>query len=215
MAALALLLALVCTAIMPAAGQPVGSRPVKIVALGDSLVAGLGLTAEATFPARLERALRAKGLTVEVVNAGVSGDTSTDGLARLEWSVPEDTDAVILELGANDALRGLDPARTRWALESIVGQLVDRHVTVLLAGMRAPPNMGPEFVTAFEAIYPDLAARFDLVYYPFFLDGVAAQANLNQQDGMHPNAAGIDVIVQKLLPKVEELVARARRDRGL
>ena len=186
----------------------------KIVALGDSLVAGLGLPAQATFTVRLEQALRARGLSVDIANAGVSGDTSADGLARLDWSIPDDTDAVILELGANDALRGIDPARTRGALEGIVRRLAERRITVLLAGMRAPPNMGADFAGAFDAIFPDLAARFDLLYYPFFLDGVAAERDLNQRDGMHPNAAGIEVIVKRLLPKAEELVARARQEHG-
>ncbi len=213
MLALAAIVATACAAIVPAAGQP-SARAVKIVALGDSLVAGLGLPAEATFTALLEQALRAKGLSVDIANAGVSGDTSADGLARLDWSIPDDADAVILELGANDALRGIDPARTRGALEGIVRRLAERRITVLLAGMRAPPNMGADFAGAFDAIFPDLAARFDLLYYPFFLDGVAAERDLNQHDGMHPNAAGIEVIVKRLLPKAEELVARARQEHG-
>ena len=216
MLALAASVALACAAATPALGQsaaPADTRPVKLVALGDSLTAGLGLPVDATFTARLEQALRGKGLAVDVANAGVSGDTSTDGLARLDWSVPDDTDGVIVELGANDALRGIDPKRTRWAIESIVRQLSERHVVVLIAGMRAPPNMGAEFTAAFDAIYPDLAKQFDCLYYPFFLDDVAAREAFNQHDGMHPNAAGVDVIVARMLPKVEELVARARKKR--
>jgi acyl-CoA thioesterase-1 len=186
-------------------------RPVRIVALGDSLTAGLGLSADATFPAKLEKALRAKGLTVEVSNAGVSGDTASGGLARLDWSVPEGTDAVIVELGANDMLRGIDPKVTRTALEEIVRRLTERRIIVLLAGMRAAPNLGPDYGRAFETIYSDLAAKNGLLLYPFFLDGVAAEAKLNQHDGLHPTAAGIDAIVTRILPKAEELVGRVRR----
>jgi len=188
-------------------------RPVRIVALGDSLTAGLGLPADQAFPAKLEQALRAKGLAVEVTNAGVSGDTASSGLARLDWSIPEGTDAVIVELGANDMLRGIDPKITRHALEGIVRRLADRRVAVLLAGMRAAPNLGPDFGRDFEAIYSELAARNDLLLYPFFLDGVAGEAELNQRDGLHPTAAGIDAIVARILPKVEELVSRVRGKR--
>jgi acyl-CoA thioesterase I len=189
--------------------------PVRIVALGDSLTAGLGLPANAAFPARLEQALRAKGIAVEISNAGVSGDTATGGLARLDWSVPEGTEAVIVELGANDTLRGIDPKVTRQALEEIVRRLRGRGIAVLLAGMRAAPNLGPDYARDFEAIYSDLAARNDLLLYPFFLDGVATDAKLNQRDGLHPTAAGVDAIVARILPKAEELVARARAKRGM
>jgi acyl-CoA thioesterase-1 len=187
---------------------------VKIVALGDSLTAGLGLPVEATFPARLAAALQAKGIATSVVNAGVSGDTASGGLGRLDWSVPEDTEAVILELGANDALRGIDPKVTRAALEPIVQRLKDRRIAVLLAGMRAPRNMGPDYVGAFDGIFPSLASAHGLVFYPFFLDGVAADPKLNLPDGLHPTAAGIDVIVKNIMPKVEELIARVRAVRG-
>jgi acyl-CoA thioesterase I len=187
---------------------------VKIVALGDSLTAGLGLPSEAAFPAKLAQALRDKGITVEVANAGVSGDTAADGLSRIDWSVPEGADAAIVELGANDALRGIDPRLTRAAIEAILRRLRDRNIAVLLAGMRAPPNMGAAYAQAFDPIFPELASRFDVVFYPFFLDGVAAERALNQPDGMHPTAAGIDVIVAHILPKVEELIARARKERG-
>jgi acyl-CoA thioesterase I len=189
--------------------------PVRIVALGDSLTAGLGLPANAAFPARLEQALRAKGIAVEISNAGVSGDTATGGLARLDWSVPEGTEAVIVELGANDTLRGIDPKVTRQALEEIVRRLRGRGIAVLLAGMRAAPNLGADYARDFEAIYSDLAARNDLLLYPFFLDGVATDAKLNQRDGLHPTAAGVDAIVARILPKAEELVARARAKRGM
>src|SRR5262245_48943025 len=171
--------------------QPLAAveRPVRIVALGDSLTAGYGLAADKAFPARLARALAARGHVVEIANAGVSGDTTSDGLARLDWSVPDGTDAVILELGANDALRGIDPAIVRAALEAIMSRLKERRIAVLLAGMRAPPNLGVDYVRAFDAIFPELATKFGAVLYPFFLDGVATERNLNQPDGMHPTAA--------------------------
>jgi len=184
------------------------ARTVKLVAFGDSLTAGLGLPADASFPARLERALKARGHDVSVQNAGVSGDTASGGLARLDWSVPGETDGVILELGANDALRGVDPAVTRKALEAMIQRLQARGVHVLLAGMRAPRNLGADYVSKFDAIYPELAAKYAVVFDPFFLEGVAADAALNQGDGMHPNAAGVDAIVARILPKVEELILR-------
>ena len=189
-------------------------RPVKIVALGDSLTAGYNLPASAAFPVKLEKALKAKGHAVEIANAGVSGDTASGGLARLDWSVPEGTDAVIVELGANDMLRGIDPAVTRRALEEIVRRLTDRRIPVLLAGMRAIPNLGVEYAQGFEAIYAELAAKYDVLLYPFFLEGIATDAKLNQRDGVHPTAAGIDKVVAGVLPKAEELVGRARKRRG-
>ncbi|MFL4981080.1 MAG: arylesterase [Xanthobacteraceae bacterium] len=196
--------------------QPVlaADAPVRIVALGDSLTAGFGLPPEATFPARLEAALRARGLAVEVANAGVSGDTVSGGLARLDWSVPEGTHAVIVELGANDALRGVDPAVTRSALDAILRRLGERHIAVLLTGMRAPPNMGADYVRAFDAVFPTLAAAHDVVFDPFFLDGVAADRALNQPDGLHPTAGGVEAIVRRILPKAEELVARVKAKRA-
>jgi acyl-CoA thioesterase-1 len=189
-------------------------RPVRIVALGDSLTAGFNLPASAAFPAKLDKALKAKGLAVEIVNAGVSGDTASGGLARLDWSVPEGTDAVIVELGANDMLRGVDPAVTRRALEEIARRLTERRIPVLLAGMRAVPSFGVEYVGAFETIYSDLAAKYDLLVYPFFLEGIVGDAKFNQRDGLHPTAAGVDKIVSGILPKAEELVARVRERRG-
>jgi acyl-CoA thioesterase-1 len=199
---------------MPAAGSAkAAQRPVSIVVLGDSLSAGLGLPVEHAFPAKLAAALKAKGVDATITNAGVSGDTASGGLARLDWSVPDGTDAVIIELGANDALRGLDPNVTKAALDAILRRLAARHITVLLAGMRAPPNMGPEYTKAFDGIYPALASTHPLVFYPFFLDGVAADPKLNQGDGMHPNGAGIEAIVARILPRVEELIARARAGR--
>ena len=213
--AFALVVAALALAVPLVRGAGAADGPVRIVALGDSLTAGLGLPANAAFPARLEQALKAKGMAVEISNAGVSGDTAVGGLARLDWSVPEGTEAVIVELGANDTLRGIDPKVTRQALEEIVRRLRGRGIAVLLAGMRAAPNLGPDYARDFEAIYSDLAARNDLLLYPFFLDGVATDAKLNQRDGLHPTAAGVDAIVARILPKAEELVARARAKRGM
>ncbi len=188
--------------------------PVKIVALGDSLTAGLGVTAQDAFPEKLAQALKAKGIAATVTNAGVSGDTASGGLSRLDWSVPDGTDAVVLELGANDALRGIDPQLTRKALAEIVRRLQDRHIAVLLCGMLAPRNMGPDYVQAYDAIFPALASERGLVFYPFFLEGVATDPKLNQRDGLHPTAAGVDVIVAGILPKVEDLIARVRAARA-
>ena len=210
-AALAAVMVAAVAVAWPAAAA---ERPVRIVALGDSLTSGVGLAGSAAFPARLEKALRAKGLAVEIANAGVSGDTASGGLARLDWAVPPGTDAVIVELGANDMLRGVDPKVTRKALEEIVRRLTERRLPVLLAGMRAAPNLGDDYVRDFEAIYPDLARSYDLLLYPFFLDGIVANARFNQRDGLHPTAAGIDRIVTGILPKAEELVARVRDKRG-
>ncbi|GAA0280135.1 hypothetical protein GCM10008965_54110 [Methylorubrum aminovorans] len=182
--------------------------PLKLVALGDSLTAGYRLPAEAAFPAVLERALKAKGYRVEIANAGVSGDTSTGGLDRLDWSVPDGTQGVILELGANDMLRGTDPAVTRKALETIIVRLKERRIPVLLAGMLAAPNLGTEYRTRFDAIYPDLARAHDLVLYPFFLDGVAGQRANTMDDGLHPTAKGVERVVEGILPTVETFLGR-------
>jgi acyl-CoA thioesterase I len=179
------------------------AKPVKMVVLGDSLSAGLGLSASAAFPAQLQKALEIKGISVDMINAGVSGDTSSGGRDRLDWSVPEGTEAVIVELGANDALRGIDPIVTRAALTDILTRLKARRVAVLLCGMVAPPNYGSDYSARFNAIYPDLAKSFGVPLYPFFLEGVAADASLNQADGLHPTAEGVDVIVKNILPTVE------------
>jgi acyl-CoA thioesterase I len=186
-------------------------RPVRIVALGDSLTAGLGLPAHQAFPVRLQAALKAKGIAAEIADAGASGDTAANGLARLDWAVPDKTDGVIVALGANDMLRGIDPAVTRKALDDILRRLGARKIPVLLAGMRAAPNFGADFGKRFEAIYPELAASHGALLYPFLLDGVAADARLNQRDGIHPTAAGVDRMVAGILPKVEELIARIRQ----
>ena len=209
---LAVVLALLAYVVAPQAARA-ADAPVKIVVLGDSLSAGYGLPGQAALPARLAEALKAKGVAATVVNAGVSGDTASGGRDRLDWSVPDGTDAVIVELGANDALRGLDPALTKAAFEAILQKLQQRRVAVLLAGMKAPRNMGPDYASRFDAIYPALAAAHPVVFYPFFLEGIAADAKLNLADGMHPNAAGVDVIVARILPQVEELIARVRANR--
>jgi acyl-CoA thioesterase-1 len=174
-----------------------------MVVLGDSLSAGFGLAGSDAFPAKLQKALKAKGIDVDMINAGVSGDTSSGGRDRLDWSVPEGTRAVIVELGANDALRGTDPAVTRAALSDIVTRLKARGIAVLLCGMLAPPNYGSDFAARFNAIYPDIAKSSGVALYPFFLAGVAADASLNQKDGMHPTAEGVEVIVKNILPTVE------------
>jgi acyl-CoA thioesterase I len=197
------------------AGYPwAAERPINIVAFGDSLTAGYGLSANDAFPAQLQRALNAKGLAVKVVNAGVSGDTTVGGLSRLDWSVPDGTEAVILELGANDALRGFDPAITRKTLDTMLRRFQERKIPVLLCGMVAPPNLGAEYGGAFNSIYPDLAAQTGAMLYPFFLTGVAADPKLNQGDGLHPTAAGVAVIVDRILPQVEQLIARAKGSRS-
>ncbi len=183
------------------------SKPLKLVALGDSLTAGYNLPASAAFPTVLEKMLRDKGISVEIANAGVSGDTSQGGLERLDWSVPDGTDGVILELGANDALRGVDPALTERSLDAIVTGLKARGIPVLLAGMYAPRNLGTEYATRFDSIYPDLAKAHGLVLYPFFLEGIAGDRALNQPDLLHPTAEGVRVIVRNILPTVERFLA--------
>ncbi|KAB2851637.1 MAG: arylesterase [Hyphomicrobiaceae bacterium] len=188
-------------------------KPVKIVALGDSLTAGFRLRPSEAFPVQLAAALRKKGIEVEIVNAGVSGDTSRAGLERLDWAVPEGTEAVIIELGANDALRGVDPAETRRSLDAIMRRLKSRGIEMLLAGMEAPRNLGPEYGRAFNAIYPELAQAHGSLLYPFFLKGVALDPKLNLPDGLHPTAEGVARIVERIMPDVIELVARARRRR--
>ena len=186
------------------------AAPVTILALGDSLTAGQGLVLAEGFPARLEAALKAKGHDVKVINAGVSGDTAADGAARLDWALAEPVNAVIVELGDNDALRGLPVAQAEQALNQLLTALEQKKLPTLLAGMKAPPNMGADYQTQFEGMYQRLAAKHPTVLvYPFFLDGVAADPKLNQDDGIHPNAAGVDVIVARMLPSVEQLLGKA------
>jgi acyl-CoA thioesterase-1 len=189
------------------------TKPVKLVVLGDSLSAGLGLPAQQAFPTKLQKSLQAKGIAIDMTNAGVSGDTTSGGRDRLDWSVPDGTDGVIIELGANDALRGIDPDLTRTALTDIVQRLKARKIPVMLCGMLAPPNYGAEYAARFNSIYPDLAKKFDVPLYPFFLDGVAADAKLNQADGIHPTAAGVDIIVGNIMPTVEAFLRNISEQR--
>jgi acyl-CoA thioesterase I len=185
---------------------PVRAETKTLLALGDSLTAGLGLDPAQAFPAQLEAALIARGHDVVVMNAGVSGDTAAQGAARLDWALTEDVDGVLVELGANDALRGLPPEQAEQALDDILAKLKQRNLPVLLLGMKAPPNLGPDYVTKFDAMYPALAAKYGVALYPFYLDGVAADAKFNQADGMHPNSQGVDEIVKRVLPAVETLL---------
>lgn len=184
--------------------------PPVLLALGDSLTAGYGLAARDSFPAQLEAALRAKGRAVRVVNAGVSGDTSAGGLARLDWALADKPDAALVALGANDGLRGLEPARLAANLDAIVARLRAAGIKVLLVGMEAPPNLGREYATAFRAAFTQVAQRHRVALYPFFLDGVAADPKLNQKDGLHPTAQGVAVMVARMLPQVEALLDQVR-----
>jgi len=186
------------------------SQMIRIVALGDSLTAGLGLNGSDALPAVLQRLLTDKGFAVEIQNAGVSGDTTSGGLARLDWAVPDGTDAVIVALGANDMLTGLDVARARTNVESIIERLKARHISVLLAGMHANRTLGDAYVTAFDRIFPELAEKHGLVLYPFLLDGVALDPKLNQPDGIHPTAEGVRRIADRMLPSVEKLIEEVK-----
>jgi acyl-CoA thioesterase-1 len=196
------------TLLAGAGGGLAQERPLTIVVLGDSLSVGYGLPREAAFPEALERKLKARGHNIRMVNAGVSGDTATGGLERLDWSVPDGTDGVIVELGANDMLRGVDPAVTRKAIEAIVTRLKARGVAVMLAGMYAQRNLGPAYTERFDAIYRELAEKHGLVLYPFFLEGVAGERALNLPDGLHPTAKGIERIVERIIPAVESFLRR-------
>jgi acyl-CoA thioesterase I len=193
-----------------APGQPAAeaATPVKLVAFGDSLTAGYLLKPDQSFPAQLDAALAAKGYKVDVTNAGVSGDTTAAGLERFDWAVPPGTDAVILELGANDALRGQSPADAKANLDALIAKLKARNIAVLLAGMRAPKNWGEAYAREFDGMYAELAQKHDLILYPFFLDGVALDPSLNLDDGLHPNGKGVAEIVRRILPKVEDLLQR-------
>ncbi|VAW10954.1 Arylesterase precursor [hydrothermal vent metagenome] len=191
--------------------QPALAQTFTLVAFGDSLTAGLGVGPRDNFPAQLEARLRKKGYDVTVQNAGVSGDTAAAGLARLDWSIGEDAGAVIVALGSNDALRGLAPAEMEKNLDAILGRLTERGLPVLLAGMLAPPNLGPEYAAEFEPVFARVAKAYGALYYPFFLKGVAADPSLNQNDGMHPNPDGVRVMVANILPLVEALIERAKK----
>ncbi len=183
----------------------------RLLVLGDSLVAGYGLPPGQSLPDQLQRDLAASGTAVTVINAGVSGDTTAGGLARLDWSLADNPDAVIIVLGGNDMLRGLPPEGTAANLDAIVSRLRERNIEVLLAGMLAPRNLGPAYIKAFDGIYPALAHRHDIEFYPFFLDGVALDPALNLDDGLHPNRQGIIEISRRMLPVVERLLARLER----
>ncbi|CDX25947.1 multifunctional acyl-CoA thioesterase I and protease I and lysophospholipase L1 [Mesorhizobium sp. ORS 3324] len=202
LAAALLLFLTVCGAVSSARAQTF-----SIVGFGDSLMAGFSLAPGQGFTDRLQAALKAKGLDVTVANAGVSGDTTSGGLARLDWSVPDGTRLVILELGANDMLRGVSPGIAEKNLDTMLAKLKQRGIPVLLAGMRAAPNLGADYQNTFDAIYPRLAAKYDAPLYPFFLDGVAGHPDLQLEDGLHPNPKGVDVMVERILPTVRKAVA--------
>ena len=204
---------LVCMA-MPI-GAAAEQRPIRIVALGDSLTAGFMLPATESFPVQLEQALKAKAYAVEVINAGVSGDTTAAALDRFEWAVPDGIDAAIVELGANDALRGLDPGLARRNLDAIIRRLKAKGAEILIAGMIAPRNWGEAYAQQFDAIFPELARAHGALLYPFFLEGVALRQDLNLDDGLHPNGKGVAEIIERILPSVEELIRRvvAKRNR--
>jgi len=188
--------------------QP-ASEPTRILALGDSLTAGYGLPAQDGFVAQLGDALAEAGHDIVMIDAGVSGDTTAGGLSRLDWALAGGADVAIIELGANDALRGIDPASSRTNLDGIMTALGERGIPALLAGMYAPRNLGADYVAAFDGMYPELAAEHDAILYPFFLEGVAADPALNQDDGIHPNSRGVAIIVAAMLPDVIALIERA------
>ena len=192
--------------------SPAVAEPYRIVGFGDSLMAGYGLGPGEGFPEKLQAALQKRGHDVVIANAGVSGDTSSGGLSRLDWSVPDGTQLVILELGANDMLRGIAPEVTEQNLDKMLGRLKQRGMAVLLVGMVAAPNLGPDYADAFNGIFPRLAEKHSVPLYPFFLDGVAADRQFLLEDGMHPNAAGIDRMVERVLPAVEKLIAAKADD---
>ncbi|PIW26081.1 MAG: arylesterase [Rhodospirillales bacterium CG15_BIG_FIL_POST_REV_8_21_14_020_66_15] len=210
--AAALALAVLLSAVPPSGA----AQPLRLLVLGDSLTAGYGLAAEDAFTARLGAALKAAGRDATVLNAGVSGDTTAGGRARIGWALADRPDAVIVELGANDGLRGLDPRATRDNLDAILATVRAAGLPVLLTGMLAPPNLGRDYAEDFNAVYPRLAEKHGVPFYPFFLAGVAARPELNQDDGIHPNAKGVKVIVERILPYVLDLLARAgeRADRS-
>jgi acyl-CoA thioesterase I len=195
------------------AGPDPKAATIRIVAYGDSLMAGFGVALPEAFPAQLERALLKKGYKVEVINAGVSGDTTAAALARFDWAVPDGVDAAIVELGANDALRGQDPAQAKQNLDTILTRLKSKSIEVLLAGIPAPRNWGDAYVKAFDGMFTELAQKHGTALYPFFLDGVALKANLSLPDGLHPNPQGIAVVVERIMPAVEALIAKAATKR--
>ena len=193
-------------ALATATAQAEESSPQRLMVFGDSLTAGYGLASEDSLPAQLQRALRERGHAVTVINAGVSGDTTSGGLSRLEWTLADDPQAVILALGANDGLRGINPGLTRDNLQQMLEIMQQRELPVLLLGMLAPPNLGRDYGEAFNAIYPDLAEEYSVLLYPFFLEDVVGEPQLNLEDGIHPNRQGVAVVVDNILPLVEQLL---------
>ena len=191
--------------------QVSAAETVKIVMLGDSLTAGYGLARGQSVPAQLEMALKAGGLNVKIINAGVSGDTSAGGMTRLAWALAEKPEGLIIELGANDGLRGLDPKQTFKNLNAIIEQALSAHIEVLLTGMLAPPNLGPEYGKNFNRVYPLLAHYHGIELYPFYLEGIVSDSTLNLEDGLHPNEKGVAIIVKNLMPKVKKLIAKIKR----
>jgi acyl-CoA thioesterase-1 len=202
--------ALALAALFLAIATPAMAAQIKILAMGTSLTQGYGLPPGTEIPAVLQAQLKAKGIDATVLNAGVSGDTSAGGLSRIDWSLADHPNAAIIELGSNDALRGIDPAQTEKNLSAILTKLKAAHVPVLLLGMRAPKNFGPEYETSFDPIYPRLAKEYGALLYPFVLDGVALNSKLNQADGIHPNPTGVKIIVAKIFPDVLMLVAKVK-----
>jgi len=200
---------LVAAGILTSAALSAGAAPIKILALGTSLTQGYGLPPGTEFTTVLQEKLKSAGVDASVINAGVSGDTSAGGLSRLDWSLADGPKAAIIELGSNDALRGLAPAQTERNLAAILSKLKAAHVAVLLCGMRAPRNLGPEYAAQFDAIYPKLAEQYGALFYPFILDGVALNPKLNQADGIHPNPAGVQIVVKRILPLVLKLAKSA------
>jgi len=193
-------------AVLALASGPVSAAPIKILAFGTSLTQGYGLPPGTEYTTVLQEKLKAAGVDARIINAGVSGDTSADGLSRLDWSLADKPQAAIVEMGSNDALRGLAPAQTEKNLNAILAKLKAAHVAVLLCGMHAPRNLGPEYAAQFDAIYPKLAKQYGVLFYPFILDGVALNPKLNQADGIHPNPAGVKIIVDHVLPYVKKLI---------
>jgi acyl-CoA thioesterase I len=193
-----------------ASADAASAAPMKILAFGDSLTSGYGLPPGEGFTDQLGQALKDQGVNAKVINGGVAGDTTADGLSRLDWSLADDPAVVIVELGGNDALRGLDPAVTKKNLDAILTKLQQQHRVILLAGMLAPPNLGSDYAASFNPIFPDLARQHQVTLYPFFLDGVAGNPSLVQPDGIHPTAQGVAIIVQRILPSLHEAIGRAR-----
>lgn len=192
----------------PASKAPAAPARPRIVFLGDSLTAGLGLDSDRSFPSLIQRKLKDRGLDYEVINAGVSGDTSAGGLRRLDWSLEGDVRVLIVALGGNDGLRGLPPADLKKNLAAILDRAKASGITVILAGMEAPPNNGVDYTTAFRKVYADLAKEYKLTFVPFLLQGVAGDASLNQNDGIHPNIRGAEIVADTVWKELEPLVSK-------